>query len=210
MFLYNNIYWLITLGVITLSSFHCIFEKPAPMNFKFYIASTEFNKMSQKGYCTETASQPKSLFDKWYHLVNIISFPWYQSKRIRVNLFFSHSWPLNNKSNCQLIRIHMYTRKWLTSTQTAFPRNCHFFGKWCIGRLLISIKKFILHHSQHFGPFGIKLIKLTSTWRGPSWGLKHLVQINYETKSKCLSYWWVWLQKLDTIKLTEWLQKPQL
>ncbi len=29
-------------------------------------------------------------------------------------------------------------------------------------------------------------------------GLKCVVQINYETKSKCLSYWWVWLQKIDT------------
>ncbi len=26
------------------------------------------------------------------------------------------------------------------------------------------------------------------TWRGPSWGLKHVVRINYLTKSKCLSY----------------------
>ena len=43
---------------------------------------------------------------------------------------------------------------------------------------------------------------MISPWRGPSWGLKHVVQINFLIRSKCLSYWWMWLQKLDIVNLS--------
>ena len=42
---------------------------------------------------------------------------------------------------------------------------------------------------------------LVCTWRGSSWGLKQVAQINYLTKSQCLSYWWVWLKELDMFGL---------